>query len=42
MKNKNKKSTDHLLHSLIRELKRSGTRCGTGAEMDQIRAQQKK
>lgn len=34
-------TTDTLLLSLIAALKKSGTRCGTGAEMNQIRAQGK-
>lgn len=38
MKIKTKKK-DTLLLLLIRELKKSGTRCGTGAEMLKIRAQ---
>jgi len=32
-------NTDALLHSLIAELKKRGTRCGTGAEIKNIRAQ---
>lgn len=39
MKNTTNQTTDTLLHSLIAALKKSGTRCGTGAEMKSIRAQ---
>lgn len=35
----NTTNTDNLLHSLITELRKRGTRCGTGAEMKSIRAQ---
>ena len=34
------KKTDKLLHSLIVELKKRGTRCGTGDQMHAIRKQQ--
>lgn len=33
------KKTDTLLHSLIAELKKRGTRCGTGDQMHDIRKQ---
>jgi len=36
--NTNTTNTDALLHSLIAELKKRGTRCGTGDQMNQIRA----
>ena len=40
MKIRTKKETkDALLTHLIAELKKTGTRCGTGAEMLKIRAQ---
>ncbi len=31
------KKTDELLHSIIAELKKRGTRCGTGAEIKKLR-----
>jgi hypothetical protein len=39
MKSTNKNTTDALLHGLIAELRKSGTRCGTGDQMKSIRAQ---
>ena len=41
MKTTTNQTTDTLLHSLIAKLKKSGTRCGTGDQMNQIRAQRK-
>jgi hypothetical protein len=35
----NTTNTDTLLHSLIATLRKSGTRCGTGAEIKNIWAQ---
>jgi hypothetical protein len=37
MKTQTKKTEDKLLHSLIAELKKRGTRCGTGAEIKKLR-----
>lgn len=39
MKSTNKNTTDDLLHSLIIALRKRGTRCGTGDQMNAIRAQ---
>ncbi len=41
MKTPKKNTTDTLLLSLIARLKKNGTRCGTGDQMNQIRAQRK-
>ena len=40
MKNQTKK-TDELLHSIIAQLRKSGTRCGTGDQMSAIRKQKR-
>jgi hypothetical protein len=37
MKTQTKNTTDALLHRIIAELKKRGTRCGTGAEMKKLR-----
>jgi hypothetical protein len=38
MKTPAKNTTDAMLHNLIAELKQRGTRCGTGDQMNEIRA----
>lgn len=38
MKNTTKETTDDLLQSIIAELKKNGVRCGTGDQMNEIRA----
>ena len=41
MKTQTKKTEDKLLRSLIAELKKGDTRCGTGADMLNLRKQKK-
>ena len=41
MKKQTKKIEERLLQNLIAVLKKSGTRCGTGDQINAIRAQQK-
>ena len=40
-KKKLKNAGDPLLESLIKQLRKSGTICGTGAEMNELRKQKK-